>query len=154
MQKFEYFNVKWTINHKKIWKSWDSKILKLNFSFVLKRFQCTLLLNSSLDDGLFYIYFLTLLQDIFWIYIFHSICLHNLMLLFQKSITSPLFSYNSSIFFDTILIKIYYNMENLIFDHVIVEYGFSFKFICNSRNYNCDSPNIPFNYTHDIWRFH
>jgi hypothetical protein len=50
----------------------------------------------------------------------------NLMLSFWKFIMNTLLKINPSIFLNIILNKVYYNMDNLNFDNVNVEYDFAF----------------------------
>jgi hypothetical protein len=52
--------------------------------------------------------------------------MNNFISSFQKLIMSPLFVLNSSMFFIMVPYKFYYNINNLNFDHVNVQYGFTF----------------------------
>ncbi len=48
-----------------------------------------------------------------------------------------------SIFLNIILTKVYYNMDNLKFDSVNVEYDYILSSFIVQKNYNCDNPNCP-----------
>jgi hypothetical protein len=61
MQKIKFFNVKWTFKDKNLQQSCHLKFKNLKL-YILRKFQCTSLINSSNDDALFYfIYFNTTL---------------------------------------------------------------------------------------------
>jgi hypothetical protein len=49
---------------------------------------------------------------LFWYYHDIFLCVTNIMSSFQKSTMSPFFFLNSSIIFNTILTKVYCNMDN------------------------------------------
>ncbi len=51
----------------------------------------------------------------------------NVVLSFQKSIMNAFEKEFIHMFFNTIFIKFYYNMDNLNFDTFIVEYGITLK---------------------------
>jgi len=61
MKKILKFNVKWTFKDKNLQQSCHLKLLKIK-KYILRKFQCTSLVNSSFNDALFIIIILTL----FW----------------------------------------------------------------------------------------
>jgi len=91
----------------------------------LKKFQSILFFNFSLDDDLFFIifscYYKTFSESTFSCYMCDKI---NVIIskVHYESIVFLEFSH----IFNMILIKFYYNMDNLHFNNVIVEYGFTF----------------------------
>ncbi len=60
MQKIKKFKMKWTFEDKNLQQSRHLNFLKLK-KFILGKFQCISLINSSFNDALFFLIKLTLL---------------------------------------------------------------------------------------------
>ncbi len=75
-------------------------------------------------------YFLILILIFLWhfflAHIFHFLFVTNIMSSFQKSTMNPFFSWNSSIIFNKIFTKVYYNMDNEKIKNFNVWYDFTF----------------------------
>jgi len=67
-------------------------------------------------------YFLTLIWHTIWIYIF-QFSFDKCCVIISKVHYESTFSLNSSINFNMILNKVYYKMDNNLFDNVNVQYG-------------------------------
>jgi hypothetical protein len=89
MQKIKFFNVKWILKNKNLRQSHHLKPLKIKKTYILRKFQCIALINYSFDDVLFLFSLFSHYFDIFFIHIFHFFYVTNVVLSFQKSITSP-----------------------------------------------------------------
>jgi len=124
MWKFDHFSVKWIINGKND-KHHGIYYFLIKISLYIDFFSMNLIYKFLI--WWLSIFILTLIWHTFWIHILHYyICMINLMLSFWKFIMNKLLKINQSIFFNIILIKVYYNMDNLNFDNVNVEYDFAY----------------------------
>jgi hypothetical protein len=105
----------------KIMAFYNSKTL----FFVLRMFQSILFLKFSLDDDLFII-IISHYYKIFFESTFSCYMCEKLNAIISKVHYESIIFLEFSQIFNMIFIRFYYNMDNLHFNNVIVEYGFTF----------------------------
>lgn len=113
---------------------------------VFGKFHCILLLNFSFDGGLIFNFYFDINMVFFLVHIFHSICVINIMSSFQKSMMSPPFFGTHLYLFMQFPLKYIATLMFEILVMLMFNMALYFKFICNSKTFDYDSPNSPLDF--------